>query len=116
MASASKNKLNIETTSKHTNTPVNNVLKEIQEKCYENLMDVCRSLAASLNVNTNAVMTIQVSNYELMYQNIKIRNISFSIQLTYYIQVEGGFGCFFGFTVQKYKSCYKTFISISILI
>ncbi|XP_025200785.1 Bloom syndrome protein homolog isoform X2 [Melanaphis sacchari] len=59
LASASKNKLNIETTSKQSNTPVNTVLKEIQEKCYENLMDVCRGLAASLNVNTNAVMTIQ---------------------------------------------------------
>ncbi|XP_026809821.1 Bloom syndrome protein homolog [Rhopalosiphum maidis] len=59
LASASKNKLNIETTNKHSNTPVNTVLKEIQEKCYENLMDVCRGLAASLNVNTNAVMTIQ---------------------------------------------------------
>ncbi|KAL5239921.1 hypothetical protein ACI65C_007331 [Semiaphis heraclei] len=59
LASASKNKLNIETTSKNSNTPVNSVLKEIQEKCYEQLMDVCRGIAASLNVNTNAVMTIQ---------------------------------------------------------
>lgn len=25
-------------------------------------MDVCRAIAASINVNTNAVMTIQVSN------------------------------------------------------
>ncbi|XP_022183329.1 Bloom syndrome protein homolog [Myzus persicae] len=59
LASASKNKLNIETTSKNSNTPVNTVLKEIQEKCYEHLMDVCRGIAASLNVNTNAIMTIQ---------------------------------------------------------
>lgn len=58
-----KNKLNIETTSKHFNTPVNPVLKEIQERCYENLMDICRGIASSLNVNTNAVMTIQVSDY-----------------------------------------------------
>lgn len=57
----SKNQLNVETTSKNSNSLVNPVIKEIQEKCYENLMDVCRGIAASLNVNTNAVMTIQVS-------------------------------------------------------
>lgn len=62
LASISKNKLNIETTSKNSNSQVNPVLKEIQENCYENLMDVCRAIAASLNINTNAVMTIQVSN------------------------------------------------------
>jgi bloom syndrome protein len=39
---------------------VNPVLKEIQERCYENLMEVCRGIAASLNITTNAVMTIQV--------------------------------------------------------
>lgn len=27
-------------------------------------MDVCRGIAASLNINTNAVMPIQVSNYD----------------------------------------------------
>lgn len=57
----SKNQLNVETTSKNSSSPVNPVIKEIQDKCYENLMDVCRGIAASLNVNTNAVMTIQVS-------------------------------------------------------
>lgn len=62
LASTSKNKLNIETTSKSSNTPINPILKEIQERCYENLMDICRGIAASLNVNTNAIMTIQVSN------------------------------------------------------
>lgn len=65
LASSSKNKLNIETTSKNLNSPVNPVLKEIQERCYESLMDVCRGIAASLHVNTNAVMTIQVSNNNL---------------------------------------------------
>lgn len=40
---------------------VNPNLKKIQEKCYENLMDVCRGLAASLDINTNAVMNINVS-------------------------------------------------------
>lgn len=42
---------------------MNPVLKEIQERCYENLMDVCRGIAASLSVNTNAIMPIQVSIY-----------------------------------------------------
>lgn len=62
LAIATKNQLNVETTSKNQNSPANPVIKEIQERCYESLMDVCRGLAASLNVNTNAVMTIQVSN------------------------------------------------------
>jgi len=39
---------------------VNPIIKRIQEKCYENLIDVCRGLAASLEINTTAVMTIQV--------------------------------------------------------
>lgn len=37
----------------------NPILEEIKEKCYTNLMEVCRGLAESLNINTNAVMTIQ---------------------------------------------------------
>ncbi|XP_025411035.1 Bloom syndrome protein homolog isoform X1 [Sipha flava] len=59
LALTSKNKLNIETISKNHFTMVNPVLKEIQERCYENLMEVCRGIAASLNITTNAVMTIQ---------------------------------------------------------
>lgn len=39
---------------------INPVFKEIEDKCYENLMDVCRGLAASLEINTSAVMTIEV--------------------------------------------------------
>lgn len=39
---------------------VNPIVKEIQEKCYEDLMDVCRGLAASLEINTSAVMSMQV--------------------------------------------------------
>lgn len=52
---------------------MNPILKEIQERCYENLMDVCRAIAESLNVNTNAIMTIQVSNnyiFKLLSINI----------------------------------------------
>lgn len=37
------------------------IIKEVQEKCYANLMEVCRGLAASLEINTNAIMSIQVS-------------------------------------------------------
>lgn len=44
-----------------TNKSTNSALKELQEKCYENLMDVCRGLATSLNISTSAVMTLQVS-------------------------------------------------------
>jgi len=40
---------------------VNPILEEIKEKCYTNLMEVCRGLAESLDISTNAVMTIQVS-------------------------------------------------------
>lgn len=36
-------------------------IKEIHEKCYANLMEVCRALAASLEINTSAIMNTQVS-------------------------------------------------------
>lgn len=45
---------------------MNPIIKEIQEKCYENLMDVCRGLAASLEISINAVMTIQVILYKTL--------------------------------------------------
>lgn len=47
-------------TSSSKDEIINPVLKEIEDKCYENLMDVCRGLAASLEINTSAVMTIEV--------------------------------------------------------
>jgi len=40
---------------------INPMLEEIKEKCYNNLMDICRGLAESLGINTNAVMTVQVN-------------------------------------------------------
>ncbi|XP_050527385.1 recQ-like DNA helicase Blm isoform X2 [Daktulosphaira vitifoliae] len=40
-------------------TTDNSLIKEIQEKCCQDLMDVCRGLAASLNINLNAVMSMQ---------------------------------------------------------
>lgn len=52
---------------------MNPILKEIQDRCYENIMDVYRVLAESLNVNTDAIMTIQVSNnytFNLLFKNI----------------------------------------------
>ncbi|XP_060858360.1 recQ-like DNA helicase Blm isoform X2 [Metopolophium dirhodum] len=50
---------------------VNPILEEIKEKCYTNLMEVCRGLAESLNISTNAVMTIQAirSMSQLMPNN-----------------------------------------------
>lgn len=44
---------------------VNPIIEEIKEKCYTNLMEVCRGLAESLDISTNAVMTIQVSIRQL---------------------------------------------------
>ncbi|KAF0766088.1 Uncharacterized protein FWK35_00001987 [Aphis craccivora] len=38
---------------------INPMLEEIKEKCYTNLMDICRGLAESLGISTNAVMTVQ---------------------------------------------------------
>jgi bloom syndrome protein len=59
---SSKNNTVADQTSSSKKEPaINPMLKEIQEKCYENLMDVCRGLAASLEINTSAVMTVQVS-------------------------------------------------------
>lgn len=60
--SSTNNSVAAQTSSNSKKEPaINPMLKEIQEKCYENLMDVCRGLAASLEINTSAVMTIQVS-------------------------------------------------------
>uniref|UniRef100_A0A2H8U0B0 Bloom syndrome n=2 Tax=Melanaphis sacchari TaxID=742174 RepID=A0A2H8U0B0_9HEMI len=38
---------------------INPILEEIKEKCYTNLMEICRGLAESLGISTNAVMTVQ---------------------------------------------------------
>ncbi|XP_050439513.1 recQ-like DNA helicase Blm isoform X2 [Adelges cooleyi] len=46
-------------THNNTHTNHNPLIKEIQEKCYEDLMDVCRGLAASLSINYTAVMSMQ---------------------------------------------------------
>lgn len=46
---------------------VNPILEEIKEKCYKNLMEVCRGLAESLNISTNAVMTIEVSLKQISF-------------------------------------------------
>jgi len=40
---------------------INPILEEIKEKCYTNLIEICRGLAESLGISTNAVMTVQVS-------------------------------------------------------
>lgn len=87
-SSTTKSKLNIETTNKTPNTPVNPILKEIQEKCYESLMDVCRGIAASLNINTNAVMPIQVIKM-IVYINTKQNHfLKYSIILFVLIQLK----------------------------
>ncbi|XP_050543933.1 recQ-like DNA helicase Blm [Daktulosphaira vitifoliae] len=59
LACSAKKILNLETALKINNTPTNPAIKEIEERCYENLMDVCRGIAASLNINTNSVMNIE---------------------------------------------------------
>ncbi|XP_060844582.1 recQ-like DNA helicase Blm [Rhopalosiphum padi] len=38
---------------------INPILEEIKEKCYTNLIEICRGLAESLGISTNAVMTVQ---------------------------------------------------------
>lgn len=50
----------LDKTSCSKNENINPVLKEIEDKCFESLMDVCRGLAASLEINTSAVMATQV--------------------------------------------------------
>lgn len=42
------------------NKTIDAVLKEIQEKCYKNLMEICQGLSASLNISINDVLPIQV--------------------------------------------------------
>lgn len=67
---------------------VNPILKEIQEKCYENLMDVCRGLAASLEINTSAVMTIQVSWIEYYNFQNKLWNDAQKFVLKYQFKIK----------------------------
>lgn len=42
------------------NETIDAVLKEIEEKCYKNLMEICHGLSASLNISINDVLPIQV--------------------------------------------------------
>lgn len=42
------------------NKTIDPILKEIQEKCYKNLMEICHGLSASLNISINDVLPIQV--------------------------------------------------------
>lgn len=44
-------------------------LKQLQEKCYSDLMDVCRALADSLCVSTASIMNVQVCFYFYRFYN-----------------------------------------------
>lgn len=48
------------------NQTIEVVLKEIEEKCYKNLMEICYGLSASLNISINDVLPIQVILFLLM--------------------------------------------------
>ncbi|KAL4134912.1 hypothetical protein QTP88_006597 [Uroleucon formosanum] len=68
---SSKTNLNNSNIDSIEDSTVNPILEEIKEKCYKNLMEVCRGLAESLNISTNAVMTIEAirSMSQLMPNN-----------------------------------------------
>lgn len=56
-----KNSIANETLSSIKDESMKSFNNEIERKCYENLMDVCRGLAASLDINISDIMPIQVS-------------------------------------------------------
>jgi len=43
-------------------SPANSKLLALQEKCYHELMDVCRCIADSLGVNSSSIMNVQVKS------------------------------------------------------
>lgn len=43
-----------------TDSPANSKLIALQEKCYHELIDVCRCIADSLGVNSSSIMNVQV--------------------------------------------------------
>lgn len=43
-------------------SPANSDLLALQEKCYHELIDVCRCIADSLGVNSSSIMNVQVKN------------------------------------------------------
>lgn len=43
-------------------SPANSKLLVLQEKCYHELIDVCRCIADSLGVNSSSIMNVQVKN------------------------------------------------------
>jgi bloom syndrome protein len=45
-----------------TDSPANSELLALQEKCYHELIDVCRCIAYSLGVNSSSVMNVQVKS------------------------------------------------------
>jgi hypothetical protein len=45
-----------------TDSPANSKLLALQEKCYHELIDVCRCIADSLGVNSSSIMNVQVKS------------------------------------------------------
>jgi hypothetical protein len=45
-----------------TDSPANSQLIALQEKCYHELIDVCRCIADSLGVNSSSIMNVQVKS------------------------------------------------------
>lgn len=43
-------------------SPANSQLLRLQEKCYHELIDVCRCIADSLGVNSSSIMNVQVKS------------------------------------------------------
>lgn len=43
-------------------SPANSKLLALQEKCYHELIDVCRCIADSLGVNSSSIMNVQVKS------------------------------------------------------
>jgi bloom syndrome protein len=63
MRGSTSKKLDINSTRNSisaTGSPANSELLALQEKCYHELIDVCRCIAYSLGVSSSSIMNVQV--------------------------------------------------------
>lgn len=68
MGTSAKNKLSIDGTNNESKYD-NEEIIQIQDRCYEDLMDLCRTMAESLNIKANSIMTIQVITYSFNFNH-----------------------------------------------
>ncbi|XP_063216247.1 recQ-like DNA helicase BLM isoform X3 [Bacillus rossius redtenbacheri] len=59
MRGSAKHRQEVVSSNQLANNPFTQQLQELQEKCYGQLMDVCRGIADTLGISTHSVMNVQ---------------------------------------------------------